>query len=174
MLKEYARVRVIRISRPWEDYDDWGINKRPPAIGDIGTVVEVLHTPNLPVRYVVESVSSDGTTVWLSDLEPGEIELFPGDETSDKHLTYMRVKWLHNDPFEPNDFYYEIQEDDWAIRGIEVFADGSMENIGHGLFEAPIPSLEEIEAMADFEAMEISKDEFEIVWKKLTESSHQE
>jgi Domain of unknown function (DUF6881) len=172
MLKLYAIVKVIRKRRPDNDYNNWGVNRRPPAIGDIGTVVEVLHAPNLHTRYVVESVSSDGTTIWLSDLEPSEVALVPENDTARNHLIYIRVKWLHHDPSEPTDFYYEIQEDDWAIRGIEVFADGSIQNVGHGLKEATIPTLEEINAMSDFEGMEISKDEFEVMWRKLTEDNN--
>jgi protein-S-isoprenylcysteine O-methyltransferase Ste14 len=75
LLKQYSVVRVVKLLRPIDDYDGWKINKRPPEIGDTGAIVEILKAPNLPIHYVVESVSASGTTIWLNDFESGEIEL---------------------------------------------------------------------------------------------------
>lgn len=96
------------------------------------------------------------------------------NDFSGKPKRYVRVKWLHEDPYEPIALYYEIKEDGWPIRVIEVYEDGSIESIDPGLIDAAIPPLKEINAMPDFKGKEISKDEFEIVWKKLIEGNSQE
>ncbi len=57
-----------------DDYDGWQSNKRNPQIGDIGIFIDLLRAPNLPDHYVVESVDSDGSTVWLSEFLIDEIE----------------------------------------------------------------------------------------------------
>jgi len=74
MYDQYSLIRVIKILRSAENYDGWHINQRPPRIGDIGTIVEVLHAPNLPIDYVVECSNNDGTDIWLSLFYAEEIE----------------------------------------------------------------------------------------------------
>jgi hypothetical protein len=81
LLEQYSVVRVVKLMRPINDYNGWNINKRPPQIGDIGTIVEILQAQNLPIHYLVESVDTRGYTIWLSDIETGEIEL-----VSDTHF----------------------------------------------------------------------------------------
>ena len=50
-------------------------NSGAPSVGDVGTLLEVLHAPGLDNRYVVECVhDTDGTTVWLSDFSEDELE----------------------------------------------------------------------------------------------------
>jgi len=73
-LNQYSVVTVKRLLRPIDDYDDWKINKRPPKIGDIGAIVEILHAPNLRTCYVVECCNIDEGTAWLCDLDFEEIE----------------------------------------------------------------------------------------------------
>ncbi len=70
-------VRVVRLLHPAEEYDGWRVNKRNPQIGDTGTIVEILHAPNLPDKYVVEAVEPDGNTTWLGDFDADEIEPMP-------------------------------------------------------------------------------------------------
>jgi len=49
---------------------------RHPLVGDVGTVVEVYHSPEL--AYEVEcSDSSTGETIWLSAMFPDEVEALP-------------------------------------------------------------------------------------------------
>ena len=72
-LKQYSIVRVVRLLRPAEEYDKWQVNKRCPRTEDTGTIVEILHVPNLPDKYVVEATEPDGSTVWLSEFDVGEI-----------------------------------------------------------------------------------------------------
>jgi hypothetical protein len=73
-LKEYCVVRVVKMSRPSDEYDGWGLNQRDPQIGDTGTLIDRLHAPNLPDKYVVENVGADGRPIWLSDFFADEIE----------------------------------------------------------------------------------------------------
>ena len=87
-------------------------------------------------------------------------------------MLYIRVKWFHaeSEPPDPVELYYEIGQDGWAQRGIEVFFDGSLSKVTIGLKKAPIPPLEEIRSLSDFEGSEITKEEFEAVWARLAES----
>ena len=75
MLPEYAEVRIVRLLRPIEDYDGWGCNQRPPQVGDTGTIVDILHVPALPTRYIVEKSAADGSDIWLSDFQADELEV---------------------------------------------------------------------------------------------------
>jgi hypothetical protein len=74
-LQEYEVVRVVRLLHPPEHYDDWNQNQRPPAIGDTGTIVNILQAAGLPDNYVVESCDRDGNTIWLGDFLAEELEL---------------------------------------------------------------------------------------------------
>lgn len=73
-LKEYSIVRVVKLLLAADEYDGWRMNQRDPQIGDTGTLIDVLHAPNLPDKYVVENVRSNGRTIWLSDFFAEEIE----------------------------------------------------------------------------------------------------
>lgn len=50
-------------------------DRRPPEIGDTGTVVEILHAPGNPRMYLVESCDSTGASVWVCDFLAEELEL---------------------------------------------------------------------------------------------------
>ena len=74
-LKQYELVRVARLVHPPEHYDGSRFNKRPPAVGDTGYIVEILRTAGLPDGYMVESSDpSDGTTIWVEDFLEEELE----------------------------------------------------------------------------------------------------
>ena len=73
-LKEYCIVHIIKMVRPSNAYDDWGVNQRDPQIGDTGTLIDILRAPNLPNRYVVENAGNDGMPIWMSDFFADEIE----------------------------------------------------------------------------------------------------
>ena len=90
-----------------------------------------------------------------------------------KNMRYVRVRWVHDDPYEPIDLYYELKEDHWAARVIEVYGDGSMEQVDPNLMDAPLPPLKDINAMPEYKGTEISKEAFETVWKKMLESNRE-
>lgn len=72
-LHELDAVRVIGMhGRPAEHLVLARV-QRPPRIGDIGTVVERLAGDG--PRYLVESVTGEGETVWLAEFGPDEVEL---------------------------------------------------------------------------------------------------
>jgi hypothetical protein len=51
---------------------------RPPELGDIGTVVEIVEGPDVGRRCVVEAVDRHGAVVWLADFDEGELALVDG------------------------------------------------------------------------------------------------
>ena len=73
-LRQYTRVRVCRLLKPPEAYNSWGINQRPPRVGDTGYIVEILMAQGLPECYVVESSGPDGIDIWLGDFSDEELE----------------------------------------------------------------------------------------------------
>ncbi len=73
---EYDVVRVVQLDRPNRHHDGTTGVKRPPQIGDLGTIVHI--APGSPGKnswYVVECVDKNGLTVWLSDFIEDELEL---------------------------------------------------------------------------------------------------
>ena len=72
-LKQYSMVRVVRLLHPPDRYNGWGLNRRSPQVGDVGTIVEILHAPGLPDSYVVEACDPDGSTIWLGDFDASEL-----------------------------------------------------------------------------------------------------
>ena len=73
-LRLYHRVRVRQLLRDADSYDGWRVNRRPPRVDDIGTLIDLLHAPGLPDHYIVESSDSDGVTIWLGDFLAEELE----------------------------------------------------------------------------------------------------
>ncbi len=74
LLRLYHEVRVVKILRPLDEYNGWGMNKRPPEIGDTGTYIDLLRAPDVPDHYVVENSDTDGSDIWLSEFLIDEIE----------------------------------------------------------------------------------------------------
>jgi hypothetical protein len=74
LLKQYALVRIRRLWRASGAYDGWKINKRPPEVGDVGTILDVLREPLCPDRYVVECSGPNGIDIWLGDFSANELE----------------------------------------------------------------------------------------------------
>lgn len=67
---EYGIVRVAHLhiaDRPYQGTE--GV-RRPPRIGDLGTVVYAYDVTS----FTVECVNSDGLTVWLADFFAEELE----------------------------------------------------------------------------------------------------
>jgi hypothetical protein len=73
-LEQYKLVRIRQLLQPATEYDGWRANQRPPQVGDVGTLLDILHATGLPDRYVVESSGADGITVWLGDFVAEELE----------------------------------------------------------------------------------------------------
>lgn len=74
ILREYEEVRVRRLLRPPGAYDGWRVNPRPPRVGDVGTLIDILATPGADPGYVVECSGPDGVTIWLGDFTAEELE----------------------------------------------------------------------------------------------------
>jgi Domain of unknown function (DUF6881) len=86
-------------------------------------------------------------------------------------MQYLRVRWKHHDSDEPVLLYSELGDDRYETRKVEVYADGSAGFAGPGeevgttwLGDQPVPPLDEINADAQFEGVEIDAAEFERVW----------
>ena len=86
-------------------------------------------------------------------------------------LWYQSVKWIHTLEGEPVLIVSELDSTRTEIRKIEYFKDGAVgiasgkrEINGTRLSVNPIPSIESINHDPQFEAVEISKDDFEIHW----------
>ena len=69
----FSAVRVVSLRRPPAAYDSWGMNRRPPAIGDVGIVIEILRSAAGEIAYTVECVNPGGTTEWLADFVGSEL-----------------------------------------------------------------------------------------------------
>jgi hypothetical protein len=70
-------VRIRQLLGPTSDYNGWRVNQRPPRVGDVGTLLDVLQAHGLPDRYVVESSDENGITIWLADFTAEELEPLP-------------------------------------------------------------------------------------------------
>ena len=73
-LRQYGLVRIRQLLQPLAEYDGWRVNQRPPAVGDMGTLLDTLTAPGHPDRFVVESSGPDGVSVWLADFAASELE----------------------------------------------------------------------------------------------------
>jgi hypothetical protein len=76
-LQEFDVVRVVRLNRNDRPYDGTPSVRRPPRIGDIGTVVHAYDRENSAAPVIVEAVTTNGYTLWLADFFPHELELVP-------------------------------------------------------------------------------------------------
>ncbi len=88
-------------------------------------------------------------------------------------MRYICVKWKHERDDEPVLLYSELGPDSFEERKVEVFRDGRMGFAGNSkevgstaLGEKPVPSLDEIGRDPQFEATQISRDEFEAIWSR--------
>jgi hypothetical protein len=91
-------------------------------------------------------------------------------------MHYIRVNWTHTYPDEPIEIYSEFDENRWETRKIEIFRDGttsyasSTENSGTSILaEVPISSLKEINSDPQFQAVEITQDEFQQLWVRIVQ-----
>jgi hypothetical protein len=86
-------------------------------------------------------------------------------------MQYIKVIWKHDFKEEPILLYSELGGNRWEVRKVEVFRDGSYGYAGDGreyrsgLGLMAVPSLDEIARDPEFEPCQISKDEFEAIWR---------
>jgi hypothetical protein len=88
-LEQYQLVRIRQLFQPSSDYDGWRLNQRPPRIGDIGTLIDILHADGLPDRYVVECCETKGTAVWLADFHGDELEPLTDDKRTISDMAHL-------------------------------------------------------------------------------------
>lgn len=88
---------------------------------------------------------------------------------------YIKVKWLHESNINPTMIYSELDENSWETRKIELYkknppgyASEIEEVRGSGLSEVPMSSIEKIATNPAFIPSEISKEEFEALWMRVT------
>ncbi|HJU66706.1 MAG TPA: hypothetical protein VJ650_00560 [Gemmatimonadaceae bacterium] len=80
---EFDKVRIVALHGPPEAHVSLAQSTQLPAIGDEGTVVELIsengHLNADPdahgTRYMVENVGPDGGTQWLAEFARNELEL---------------------------------------------------------------------------------------------------
>ena len=88
---------------------------------------------------------------------------------------YQRVRWHHDFDDEPVILYSEVTDEGIETRKVDEYRDGRLEyadatrSIGTTfLSEKVMPSIQEIAKQAEFQPGEITKEEFEEVWRKAT------
>lgn len=85
--------------------------------------------------------------------------------------SYIKVKWTHSNANDPVLLYSELDSGRLEMRKVEIFQDGHCgcasidESSGSTrLGKTPIPSLAEIASDPQFEPIEITISEFEVIW----------
>jgi hypothetical protein len=74
MISQYSQVRLVALHGAPDTYDGYGVNRRVPQVGDVGTVVEIMGAESGETMYVVECVNDDGSTEWIGDFVSSELE----------------------------------------------------------------------------------------------------
>ncbi|HEX7760857.1 MAG TPA: hypothetical protein VF459_15230 [Caulobacteraceae bacterium] len=89
-------------------------------------------------------------------------------------MRYIRAFWRHDHDDDPVELWFELDADCYEVRKVDIFRDGSRQRASAGqqrgstvLSERPIPSLEELNAQDEFEAFEMSREDFEVVWQSV-------
>ena len=88
-------------------------------------------------------------------------------------MYYYKIQWIHDFEKEPFIIYSELDNERYEVRKLELYKNGhfgyatqNTENGGSILSEHPYPSIDEIASNPEFIPMEISREEFEEIWKK--------
>lgn len=96
-------------------------------------------------------------------------------------MTYIKVQWIHDFEDEPILLYSELDSMRNEVRKVEVYKNNELgyacENKsvnGTFLSKTEIPSLEDINLDVQFDACEIDKEYFELIWHKLTNNEKEE
>lgn len=86
-------------------------------------------------------------------------------------MEYLATRWLHEQADYPVLMYSELADDRYESRKVEIFLDGRIglaaRDFEHGdtfLGVAPIPTVEEINGLREFEARRIDRIEFQAIW----------
>lgn len=94
-------------------------------------------------------------------------------------MLYQRVEWYQSSQEFPSVLYSEIDAEGWEVRKVDEYADGRLDIAAAGIETGrtflglvPVPPLDEINGDPQFEGVEISADEFEIVWERATSKPH--
>jgi hypothetical protein len=103
-----------------------------------------------------------------SNISPGAPKLGPP-------ASYFHGVWVGAPEGEAIEWLDELDALRWSIRCVRKFRDGSLKAHSYAsadwrdeMPDQPIPPVEEINENADFIAKEITKAEFEDVWKRAT------
>jgi hypothetical protein len=87
--------------------------------------------------------------------------------------TYLHAHWRTAPGGCPIEMYSELDRDCWEIRKVEIFPGGRLQRAGPDgetgdtrLAELPLPTVDEISRDLQFEAREISAEEFERAWAR--------
>jgi hypothetical protein len=94
-------------------------------------------------------------------------------------MQYIKVAWKHAHPDEPVLLYSELDDARWEIRKVEVFRDGLLGYASRkdplrgstGLSVEQVPALSKIASIPEFEPAEITRAEFEEIWRQATGGS---
>jgi hypothetical protein len=70
-MKEHDCVKIAKLLQENRSFDGTENVKRPPQVGDIGTIVHMIEN-----FCIVESVNSEGYTIWLADFLTDELEIY--------------------------------------------------------------------------------------------------
>ena len=90
-------------------------------------------------------------------------------------MKYLKVKWKNESDSEDNPIwlYSEIDNKQLEIRKVDIYSDGHSdfadENNSNGetfISDTPIPDLAEINIQDEFEGLEITEKEFNVIWDK--------
>jgi hypothetical protein len=74
--REYDVVRVKKLNQPNRHYDGTASVRRPPRIGDDGTIVYIpQEMQGLNSWCIVQCLDNDGLTIWVADFTTDELEL---------------------------------------------------------------------------------------------------
>lgn len=91
---------------------------------------------------------------------------------------YQRVEWRQEASGYPVVLYSEINDDGIETRKVDEYADGHLDYAGPSgstgstlLSEKAMPSLDEINAQAEFRGEPMAEDEFERVWERALASA---
>jgi hypothetical protein len=90
-------------------------------------------------------------------------------------MKYIKVFWRHTHPDEPTLLYSELDDARWETRKVEIFRNGKIGYASRtasggstGLGIIPVPQLSTIASDPEFEPAEITQEEFEGVWRRVT------
>jgi hypothetical protein len=86
-------------------------------------------------------------------------------------VRYVKVAWRHDLDDEPVLYLSELGDDGYEVRKIQFFRDGRSEwadedheTASVGLSEIAFPAIEDISSQPEFDAEEITAEEFEMAW----------